>query len=325
MLQQFRSQDLPRCQDFAQSRVSPERLEILRAAVRKLEGVDLREGGAVLPLGLPELDNALPGGGLPLSCLHEISGMRAEWDDGVTTGFCAHLLAGLSRLRPGPLLWIAPRDDLYLPALPSLGLDPARLILVRARGSDLFWSLEEGLRCPGLAAVVGEVERPERLDIRTGRRLQLAAEASGVTAFLLHRPMRATKTGRREASAAVTRWRVGAAPSDPLSSDSEMPAPTKQDGRFPSGARWRLELLRCRGAAPRSWLLGWRDGGPQLEPGWTTPGWEMKGGGDAFGESESAPRGFALAAALRDGSSPAANADAAGEERTEIGVGAGGG
>jgi len=303
----------PQSHDLLQGVDAAARLETLRAAVRKLEGADLREGGTVLSLGLPELDGALPGGGLPLSCLHEISGARAEWDDGAITGFCVHLLAGLSRLRAGPLLWIAPRDDLYPPALPSLGLDPARLILVRARGSDLFWALEEGLRCPDLAAVVGEVEQPERLDIRAGRRLQLAAEASGVTAFLLHRPVTATRAGRREASAAVTRWRISATPSDFTMLDSAM-----KGGCFPNGARWRLELLRCRGAAPRSWLLEWRHGGPQFEPGWTQSSEIEKGGGDALGESESAPRGFALAAALRDGSSPPSDAEAAGEdERTK--------
>ena len=49
------------------------------------------------------------------------------------------------------------------------------------REEDLFWAMEEGLRCPGIAAVVGETRAA---DPTAGRRLSLAAEKSGVPALL---------------------------------------------------------------------------------------------------------------------------------------------
>ena len=39
--------------------------------------------------------------------------------------------------RPGPVLWIATRCDLYPPALARAGLDPARLVLVQVRHGAL--------------------------------------------------------------------------------------------------------------------------------------------------------------------------------------------
>jgi protein ImuA len=231
-------------------------LAALKAQVRRLE-----QGGLagrrrpVAPLGLAALDAALPGGGLPLGALHEIEGERAEWDDGVTLGFCLALLARLEKARPGPgrILWISRQGDLYPPALAGQGLDPGRFLLVRARSeAEVLWAMEEGLRCRRLAAVVGEVEGLDRL---AGRRLQLAAESSlggrdgegAVTAFALHRRFRPLRQGRA-ASAALSRWRVTAAA-------SRDPAGTSFIGR----PQWRLDLLRCRGAAPGSWQVEWDD------------------------------------------------------------------
>jgi protein ImuA len=245
-------------------------LTALRAQVRRIEqgrGADAIGGRArpVAPLGLAALDDALPGGGLPLGALHEIEGERAEWDDGATTGFCLALLTrlGLARLdRRFPtgrkILWISRQGDLYPPALAGQGLDPGRFLLVRAKGdAEVLWAMEEGLRCRRLAAVVGEVEGLDRL---AGRRLQLAAEASldgrgphetsatsAVTAFALHRRFRPPRAGRA-ASAALSRWRVTASASGDQLGESFIGRP-----------RWRLDLLRCRGAAPGSWQVEWDD------------------------------------------------------------------
>jgi protein ImuA len=228
-------------------------LAALRDQVRRIE-----QGAAsgckrpVAPLGLEALDAALPGGGLPLGALHEIEGERAEWDDGVTLGFCLALLARLEKAFPdsGKILWISRQGDLYPPALAGQGFDPGRFLLVRAKSdAEVLWAMEEGLRCRRLAAVVGEVEGLDRL---AGRRLQLAAEASltgtgGVTAFALHRRFRPLRQGRA-ASAALSRWRVTAASSQ-----------DEQDESFIGRPRWRLDLLRCRGAAPGSWHVEWDD------------------------------------------------------------------
>ena len=104
----------------------------------------------------------------------------------------------------GHVVWIGPRDELFAPGLAELGLAPERLIMVgpRARAARL-WALEEALRSPGLAAALAEVDR---LSLTESRRLQLAAEAKGVSALLL-RPPGAGATP----SAAATRWLIEAA------------------------------------------------------------------------------------------------------------------
>ena len=152
----------------------------LRKKLRSLErgGPGKRK---VLSLGVRAIDRHLPGGGLPLAALHEVEGARAEWDDGAATGFCLALLARLTSASSAPLVWISRSGDLYGAGLAAFGLDPARVLLVRAgRDQEVLWALEESARCSCLAAVVGEVAN---LDRTAGRRLQLATEASGVTAF----------------------------------------------------------------------------------------------------------------------------------------------
>ncbi len=258
-------------------------LSALRARIRCLESGTARPGDAAagagslgtgsvgrtaerasLPLGAAALDAHLPGGGLPLGCLHEVEGARAEWDDASATGFVLALLARLCAAAPaspeegavesGAVLWITPWRDLYAPGLAAFGLDPGRLILVHAGGeTDVLWAMEEGLRCSRLIAVVGEVGTLER---GAGRRLQLAARASGVTAFTLRRQRYPAR--RAEApSAALTRWRIAPMSSAPGSS---APGSSKDMvGRLLGRPTWQAELLRCRGAAPGQWQVEWDD------------------------------------------------------------------
>jgi hypothetical protein len=104
----------------------PTGLAALRARVRRIE----RRGAAAadrprLALGAPALDARLPGGGLPLGALHEVEGLRGDWDDGAATGFCLAILARLLEMHDGPVLWVSPHGDLYGPGLAAQGLDPA--------------------------------------------------------------------------------------------------------------------------------------------------------------------------------------------------------
>ena len=136
----------------------------LREQVRRLERAHSaqRMGRETAPLGLPEIDRLLPDGGLLAGALHEVeagpapSG-RVAAHDGAALGFTAFLL---SRLGPGTLLWCrqpAGADaPIYAPAI-ATWFDPARRLMVTAgREDDVFWAMEEGLRTPGIAAVVGE-------------------------------------------------------------------------------------------------------------------------------------------------------------------------
>jgi protein ImuA len=212
----------------------------LRARLARLDHTDRIGGVPTLPLGLEAIDRALPGGGLARGCLHELCG---EPDRAAAAGFAAVLLGRLSR--DGHTVWIGPRNDLFAPGLSALGLPPERLIVVRVSARDArLWALEEALRSPGLAAVLAEVDR---LTLTQSRRLQLAAEAKGVTAFLLRPP-----AACEAPSAAVTRWRITALPDA---------AKLEAAPRLWGPPRWQIELFRCRGGRTGAWAVAWREGG----------------------------------------------------------------
>ncbi len=223
----------------------------------------------VMPLGVPAIDAHLPDGGLRLAGLHEIAGARDEWDDAVAAGFCLALLGRLAAVRGkgeggegpvprGPILWVARRADLYGPGVAGLlgprAVHPGRLILARARrDAEVLWALEEGLRAPAavLDAVVGEVGAADGTALR---RLQLAAETAGRPCFLLRRRFSAGRAAMPLSApgTALTRWRVGALPSTTIGAATDLTG-------LPGRPRWRVDLLRCRGAAPGSFTVEWDD------------------------------------------------------------------
>lgn len=227
---------------------------VLREKVRRLEranSAQRRGWAASVKLGIPAIDALLPEGGLLTGALHEIeagpgpSG-RVAPHDGAAMGFAAHLLG---RFGPGTILWCrhasGPSDATpYAPALSSW-FDPARLLMVMSRrDEDLFWAMEEGLRCPGIAAVLGETRAA---DPTAGRRLSLAAEKNGVPALLLR-----AQPGPPQ-SVCATRWRIISAPSASTPGLTDVGA-----------ARWRVELRRNRFGTPSadeipSWLVEWND------------------------------------------------------------------
>jgi protein ImuA len=308
-------------------------LAALRDRIRHMER-PARHG--VLPFDVAAIDLSLPGGGLALGALHEITGAGGDEEDGAAAaGFAAGILARLGprptspsqrfalgpslsplqggegksgrhsdslsarhgslgggedphpslprkrgRVRKGAgggeggppngrpqervfrgevgdarawgiVLWCLKRPDLYGPGLLAHGLDPARLVLVAARRDDeILWAVEEGLRsglASGLAAVVGEIGQ---LPMVAGRRLQLAAERSGVTAFILRRWRNAAEAmaERDRPSAALTRWRVAALPQAKIGPQARI-----ADEPGIGQARWRVELRRVRGGAPGIW------------------------------------------------------------------------
>src|SRR6516165_2174495 len=189
----------------------------LRERIRRIERLTTSVHG-VLPFGIAAIDRLLLGGGLARGALHEIFGAGGDEEDGaLAAAFAAGILGRLGRVgNGGTVLWCLLRPDLYGPGLAAHGLDPARIVLVRAlRDAEILWAMEEGLRAPGIAAVVGEVGTFATV---ASRRLQLAAERSGITAFLLRRWRDGGQAARERVlpNAAVTRWRVAALPSCPM-------------------------------------------------------------------------------------------------------------
>ena len=192
-----------------------------------------------LPFGLAALDAHLPQGGLTVGALHEIA-PQTPADTPAAFGFLAALLA---RFMPPsrPLLLVATSRafaDHGRPhghGLNRLGLDPARLILVETKAEkQALWAMEEALRSAVPAAVAGMIAK---LDLKSSQRLHLAAGAAGLPLVLL-RPAQAG-----EASAAATRWRVGAAE-----------AARDRFGLI-TRAGWKVKLERCRNGRPGEWLV----------------------------------------------------------------------
>jgi protein ImuA len=225
-----------------------DRLASLRDRIRRIECSGREETAAALALGVAEIDAHLSAGGLARGALHELIA-HSPGDDGAVTDFCAALLARILADRKKSVLWCLQdraieAGEIYPPGLARLRLDATRLLAVRVRrDTDTLWAMEEGLRCTGLAAVVGEVRMA---DLTASRRLQLAAEAGGIPALLL-RP----SSEIPEPSAAATRWRIAAAPSRPRGWAAELGEP--------GPACWQATLFRCRGGAPGSWLMEWDD------------------------------------------------------------------
>lgn len=219
-------------------------LSELRALVRASELAN-RPSGTLpsLPFGLPEIDNALPTGGLMLGAMHEVMGGGADSMHGAAaTSFAGGVLARTQ----GPIIWTYVRRDLFAPALAGVGLHPDRVIYVEAGDSKtVLLVLEEALRNVGLGGVVGEVDGV--IGLTASRRLQLAAEASGVLGLIIRRPRRLAVNAEAEPTAVRTRWRVTSLPSRPPPWSSATPGLARP--------RWQLDLLRCRGSEPRTFVV----------------------------------------------------------------------
>ncbi len=218
----------------------------LRPHQRERPAAHSPRGG--ITFGAPELD-AWVGGGLTRGALHEVfAGKQA--DVAAAMGFIALLAVratgkGAARQQ---ILWVrqdfldAETGKLHPPGLAALGLDPARVVLVRAR--DVLGVLQaaaEAAGCAGLGAVVAELwGEPALLDLTATRRLSLAAEKADVPVLMLR------VAAIPAPSAATSRWMVTSLPSQPLAANA------------PGQPAFAATLLRHRGgAASNTWHLEW--------------------------------------------------------------------
>jgi protein ImuA len=239
-------------------------VDALRRLLPRLESVATTT--RALPFGLAPLDAHLPQGGLTVGALHEVAPLEPG-DMPAAFGFlvaqlarfahvpakaCPALDAGWAPVRrqghapidypsTRPVLFIAPSHAFaehgrpHGHGLAHLGLDPARLILVETRNDkQALWALEEALRSTVPAAVGGTVAR---LDLKASQRLQLAAGEAGLPLLLLRTPI------IEDASAAATRWRIGAAEA------------ARDRFGLVERTRWNVRLERCRNGRPGDWLV----------------------------------------------------------------------
>lgn len=195
-------------------------------------------GGGAAPVdavktGSVHVDARL-GSGLVRAALHEVFAANPD-DSSAAAGFV--LLLALRGAASKPVIWV--REDrverghgrLYAPGLVELGVDPAGILLVT--GSDALAVLRAGADIVGCGAVGAVMIEPwgkaPVLDLTASRRLAMAAAQSGVLTLVL-------RSGADPGpSAATTRWRVSAAPSDMLAAQA------------PGHPAFDISLLRHRG------------------------------------------------------------------------------
>ena len=181
----------------------------------------------VCPLGADKMDQAL-GGGFPEAGLSEIR-VETVRDGGAGLGFALALAVRLGASPQRPLVWIAPAATLtdagypYRPGLVAFGLDPAALVVVRARRlEDALWAAEEAARSGAPALTLLEVQNnPAALSLEGSRRLHWRSRQAGRPVLVLR------QGGSAETTAAPLRLQLAAAPA----------------GRVP-----RLEARSCLGA-----------------------------------------------------------------------------
>lgn len=219
--------------------------------------------GPSLTFGIRTLDERLADHGLDGAGLHEIAAASATLsDDAAATLFAAGIAARFADQPGFSVFWALTRFDLYAPGLEQVGLRPDKVFYAQGqKDSAVLAMAEDALRDGSLACVIAEVRQADQT---ATRRLQLAA-SDGQTPMLLYRRHRAReRCPLSTLSSAMTRWRIGSAPSGRL--------PHAGIGR----ARWSVELVRQRNGNPFSIELDACDDTGRLalfamRPGRSTP------------------------------------------------------
>ncbi|PTD18649.1 ImuA family protein [Sphingomonas fennica] len=212
-----------------------DQLAALRAQLTQAE----RLRGPVLAFGVTSLDEPLAGHGLDSCGLHEFAAASAALsDDAATTLFAAGIAARFAGAPGSTVLWALSKFDLYAPGLEQVGLGPDKVLYAQGRkDSEVLALAEDGLRDGALACVLAEVKAADQT---ATRRLQLAATDGGTPMLLYRRHRARDRCPFDQPSSAMTRWRIGCAPS------ARLPYPGV--GR----ARWSVELVRQRIGHPFS-------------------------------------------------------------------------
>lgn len=192
-------------------------------------------------IGLGAINQAFPNAQFPLGAVHEFICKGGE-EKVAAGGFISGILAALMK-RGGVCIWISKVHTIFPPSLTAFGIAPERVVFIELQHQkDILWTVEEALKCDGLAAVVGELSE---LDFTTSRRLQLAVEQSRVTGFILRVNPRQLHT-----TACVTRWQV-----------SPLPSVLNNDLPGVGFPRWKVQLLKVRNGKPGNWHIEWAPDG----------------------------------------------------------------
>ena len=234
----------------------------LQNRIRKAETAQRVGQGKFISSGCDAIDQLLPGRGYSPGTLvqwlvPDVLG-GASQTTGVSSGeiqpggHAADYLSMLSAIEAckdgKSLVVLDPWHQFYPPAIAALGVDMANLIILRSptnsTDSDLYWAIDQSLRCSAVGAVWGPLGS---IDQRWFRRFQLSAESSGCLGLFIQSAREA-----KQPSWAEVQWLVGGTRtrrSRRCSGDEFLSNDRQQ--------RVAIRLLRCRGGkAGRSIEVG---------------------------------------------------------------------
>lgn len=199
--------------------------------------------------GVPDVDAALPVGGLSREGVHEFSG-ATHADTVAASGYLFSLLKTLAKssscsVSRRPILWCQTArmqrefGSIYGAGLEAFGFKPQHFVFIQAaKNNDVLWALEEGAKSQSLLAVIGDIDT---VSFTHSRRLKLAAAAGKTPVFL-------TLPNHDNAPrASETHWRVSARPGK---SSTFLPT-------VPCNSFWDVALTRCRGGRRGRFSVEW--------------------------------------------------------------------
>ncbi|MFT4174841.1 MAG: translesion DNA synthesis-associated protein ImuA [Rhodocyclaceae bacterium] len=208
-----------------------------RADIWRGDRLAVLDGQAVAS-GLPALDAELPGGGWPRGALVELLA------DAQAIGELSLLLPALrTTVTEAPIALIAPPGLAHAPAW-AAQLPLGQLLWVEAPAEHIAWSTEQLLGSGALGAVLAWL--PDKMDNRSMRRLQLAAEGCRSLAFMFRAPscartpspapLRLSLAGTAEGLRVTLLKRRGPPCANPLLLQIERPLPWARPARAPRPA-----------------------------------------------------------------------------------------
>ena len=241
----------------------------LRNRIRKAETAQRVGQGKIISSGCDAIDQLLPGRGYSPGTLvqwlvpdvlvgtSQTTGVSSgEIQPGGHAADYLSLLAAIEACKDGKsLVVLDPWHQFYPPAVAALGVDMANLIILRSQSKaqvkgweqangDLYWAIDQSLRCSAVGAVWGPLGS---IDQRWFRRFQLSAESSGCLGLFIQSAKEA-----KQPSWAEVQWLVGG-------TRARRPRRCSGDESLSNDRQQRvaLRLLRCRGGkAGRSIEVG---------------------------------------------------------------------
>ena len=174
----------------------------LQNRIRRVETAQRVGHGKIISSGCEAINRLLPGRGYSPGTLVQwlvpdrFSSGRNQPNGLKPGGYAADYLSLLSAIEAckdgRSLVVLDPWHQFYPPAVAALGVDMANLIILRSQpkptaqnqsarsnpqtDSDLYWAIDQSLRCSAVGAVWGPLGA---IDQRWFRRFQLSAESSG--------------------------------------------------------------------------------------------------------------------------------------------------